>query len=130
MKEITIKDNIKVYEFNDLSKDSKKKAVFDLIEFWIENRVYDKGNKGNFEKAIDAAASNRTPWFESLYIYDYCKDEITKELGDPYILYDKNGKVLPITHFIKNNKVIKSTITLTEDIEVEIVFGNEIKEMM
>jgi len=79
----------KVYEFNELSEEAKKKARLDHANFLIEisSNYYD--NEGNVKKdyegyfvveAIKRMERMKTPWFlaETLY-FDYQK-EIDEEI--------------------------------------------------
>ncbi|MFW6016175.1 MAG: hypothetical protein ACOCRK_07025 [bacterium] len=119
MKKIST-DNIKLkgYEFDDLSKEIQDKVISEHINFWMEVREYNKKNPGNFEKAIDKANEIKTPWFTGSYIYDYCKEEIIEEIKINNYLFNKKGEILPIKHYTKDNKIIKSVLEIA---------GNEIK---
>lgn len=89
---IKINEEFCIYNFEELNKDAKEKAINDHISFWMETRTYDEDNKGNFEKACDEAESMNTPWFVGEYIYDYCKDEIIQELKVNNYQFYENGE--------------------------------------
>ena len=72
--------NIEGFEFKDLDETAQNKVISDHINFWIDVRKYDEQNKGNYERAIDDAEKNRTPWFTPSYILDYCREEIIEDI--------------------------------------------------
>lgn len=107
------------YEFNELNKNAKNKAIDDHIDFWMECREYDEKNKGNFEKATDKAESMGTPWFTGNYIFDYCEDEIIEEIETNKYLFDENGDLLPLTYYLNNNNEI-TKIMYNDKFEVQL----------
>lgn len=123
MKNIKLKTNeIKAYEFKDLSEEVQEKVIMDHANFWLEVRQYDEKNKGNFEKAIDKAEEMKTPWFTHEYIYKYCKDEIIEEIKANKYLFDKKGNILPVTYHVENNEIVKTTMNIeNNELEVELV---------
>lgn len=90
MKQITIN----TYSFNELSKEAKNRAISDHIEFWLEAKLYNEENPGNFEKAINEAERMQTPWFTSSYVLDYCKDEIIEEININDYAFKSDGKLI------------------------------------
>lgn len=86
---------IKGYSFDELSKESKEKAINDHIQFWMDTRRYDKEHKGNYEKAIDEAEKMMTPWFTPSYIHEYCLEELLEEIRINEYIFDYQGYILP-----------------------------------
>lgn len=111
---------VKAYAFNELSKDAQHKALCDQCSFWINDKQYDEVNKGNFEKAIDAAERMKTPWFIGNYVVDYCKDELINEININEYLYDETGEMYPLNYYMNNNQIQKITYTLTRIKEIEV----------
>lgn len=116
--------NITGYELKDLSKESIEKVLNEHISFWIDSRVYNHENKGNYEKAVDKAESMNTPWFLPEYIYDYCKDELILDIQINDYLFNKDGDLLPITYHInKDGNVNKITYSLLRNTEIEVTIA-------
>lgn len=85
----TVKKEFLVYSFEELSKESKDKAINWYIQFILEVTDYKQGSD-NFKKACDKAEKMQTPWFVGEYILEYCKEEILEDLSECY--FHKNGK--------------------------------------
>lgn len=115
------------FEFDELEETAKDKVISDHIQFWIDFRHYNAENKGNFERAIDEAERNRTPWFQGSYIWDYCKDEVLDDIRSSNYLFDKNGSIIPILSYKDSNgQVIRRSIKITPAIEVDVIIEKAI----
>lgn len=119
MKKITIAP-FEGYEFNELDENGKSKAISGHINFWLDCRRYDTKNRGNFEKAVDEADENRTPWFLSKYIFKYCAGEIIENINSAGYLFDREGNVIPIVgNNIQGSKYTRITDTIYADVIIE-----------
>ncbi len=113
--------NIEAFEFKDLPEQIQEKVLCQYVNSYINTKDYDRNNKGNYEKAIDEAQKMRTPWFLTGYIYDYCKEEMIKEIEINKYLFDEEGKMFPINYYYKdNNQITKITLNVLESKEIEI----------
>ncbi len=117
--------NIKAYEFKDLNKDAQNKAITDYIKFMMDSIPYEYGSD-NYRKAIDEAKDMKTPWFSPMYIYKYCKDEIIDAIEMNEYLFDEKGNLLPIMRIIRNGKVHKTLLEITEALQCEICIHEEV----
>lgn len=78
-----------VYKYNELTDNGKNKAMSDYIESLIEIMPFeDLSHDSNFYKAYKECNRMGTPWFIGEYIYEYCKDELEKDLSDCDFLVD------------------------------------------
>ena len=78
-----------VYKYNELSDDAKRKAMNDYINELIEVMPFEElSHDSNFYKAYKECERMRTPWFIAEYIYEYCKDELEKDLSEYWFLED------------------------------------------
>lgn len=100
------------YEFEDLSSEVQNKVITEHAGFWIKAREYNENNKGKFEKAIDKANKNRTPWFVRSMVADACREEITNEIKLNKKLFNKEGDVLPLMYHTREGKIVKTTYNL------------------
>ena len=109
------------FEFEDLSETAQNKVIDEHIQFWINCRIYDCENKGKFERAIDEANRNKTPWFVGSYIWDYCKEEVLEDIKSSGCIFDKEGNIIPITHYTdKEGQVVRSSIKITPALSVDV----------
>jgi len=83
-----VKKEYEVYNFNELSEESKNQAINDTIKFFIECFDYENLSD-NMKKAINEAEKMRTPWFIGEYIWEYAKEEILENCRQ--YEYLKNG---------------------------------------
>lgn len=82
----------KIYKFDELSEDSKNKAVSDYIDFLLDTTDFEKLNKNtNLYKAVRKAEEMQTVWFTKDYVWDYCKRDILKNVKKDE--YYENGIV-------------------------------------
>ena len=89
MRTVTITREYEVYDYNELSKEAKEKAINDKISEWIEYIPFDKlPHNSNLYKAYKESNIMQTPWFLPSYIYDYCKKELEQELKECSFLSD------------------------------------------
>jgi hypothetical protein len=105
--------NIDAYEYNDLSEMAKAKALNTILQDWIDNRKYNTKNKGNFEKAVDLAEKNNTPWLLSAFIITYCQEELENHLSK--YLFNAKGDIIPL--YTKGDSTFMYVV---EDVEFEV----------
>lgn len=79
-----------VYQYKELSKESKEVAINNYINFIIEVIPYNDLSD-NIKKAIDKAEAMYTPWFTGNYIYEYALLEIEENLEKESFLI--NGEI-------------------------------------
>ena len=78
-----------VYKYNELTDDAKNKAMSDYIESLIEIMPFEEfSHDSNFYKAYKKAEEMKTPWFIGEYIYEYCKEELERDLNEYWFLTD------------------------------------------
>ena len=128
MKTLVFNDSIEVCEFQDLSNEAKKRAINSLINYWCNFRIYNSAKPGNFERAIDAAQKNNTPWIVGSFIYQFCYKEIIEELNKNNAVYDKNGVMIPIKHLVKEGRTVKSVINITPTLSTEVLLDSNSKQ--
>jgi hypothetical protein len=104
MKQINIANGeIRIgWEFNDLSIKAQDKVINHQINFEIE--LMDE-NSPYFD-CVEKMDRNLTPWFLGECIFTEHKEGILNSCRD--YLYDESGEMIPITHIIKNDKIIKT----------------------
>jgi len=85
----TVIKTTEVYEFTELNKDAKMRAINNHINFLLETLPYDE-MVINMQKACDKAEHMKTPWFVGSYVYEYCLAEIMEELEEYEFLADGN----------------------------------------
>lgn len=88
MKEVTIK----VYEFDELSEDAKRKAeTTEIISISNTDGMSYQGENHSFiDKAWKRCEELRTPWFLSQYLWEYGKEQILAELRCYWYTEDGN----------------------------------------
>lgn len=70
-----------IYKYDELSEESKNKAIGDYIEVLLDLTDFTTLNKNtNLYKAIKKAEEMRTPWFTMQYVWEYCEKDILKEM--------------------------------------------------
>lgn len=78
-----------LYKYRELTDVAKNKAMSDLISSWIEFIPVDSmAHNSNFYKAYRKSEEMKTPWFFGRYIYEYCKNQLEKELRQLEFLAD------------------------------------------
>ena len=78
-----------LYKYRELTDKAKEKAMSDLIELWISTIPIDTvSHNSNYYKAYKKCEEMRTPWFFGSYVYDYCKNQLEKELKSLEFLVD------------------------------------------
>lgn len=84
MREVT--KTFKVYTFDELSKRAQDQAVTNEITMMLEIYSEDEsaGTSENLKKAVHKADAMQTPWFTGEYVWEYCKDEILRNLREYY----------------------------------------------
>ena len=89
MKQITLNR----YSFKELDDKAKDKAINEHIDFLIETvNVEELDKEDGLYKAIKEAEDMRTPWFVGAYIWDYCKEDILKELEEMGEVFNIKGE--------------------------------------
>lgn len=88
---ITITVTVELYLFEELSEESKNRAINDTINEWMEfpEFVPDEA-RSEYDRACKDAEDMQTPWFCGEYIWDYCKAWVVDQLGEWY--FTKDGK--------------------------------------
>ena len=86
---ITITVTIELFVFEELSEDSKNRAINDVINTWMEvpDFVPDDA-RAEYDRACNDAEKMQTPWFCGEYIWDYCKQWVVGQLGEYYFTKD------------------------------------------
>lgn len=80
-------------KYRELSKEAKEKAICDRIELWIDTIPIDKvSHHSNYYRAYKESERMRTPWFFGEYIYEYCKNQLEKELRG--LEFSEDGTVI------------------------------------
>lgn len=70
-----------IYEYNELSKNSQEKAIYNYIVELVSDVDFATLKKNsNLYKAIKKAEDMRTPWFTNQYVWEYCQKSILKDL--------------------------------------------------
>jgi hypothetical protein len=87
---ITITETKELYTFAELSKIAQSNAINDLVQIWCEipGEVPDDAQEA-YDRAGRDSESMQTPWFFAEYVYDYCKEQIMRELS--YLYFLKSG---------------------------------------
>lgn len=76
-----INKEYKIYKFNELSEESKERAINDYIQWWLDTTDFENLNKNtNLYKAIKKAEDMLTPWFQMQYVWEYCNKDILKNI--------------------------------------------------
>jgi hypothetical protein len=83
---------VKVYKFNELSEESKNKAINGYITFLLETYTEEFASD-ELRRAVNDSESMRTPWFAGEYVWDYCKDEILYDLNHNQEEYYEDGSI-------------------------------------
>lgn len=101
------KQEFQAFEFKDLSVDKQEKIIFDEIKCIVETTPYEQMSD-DMQRAIDDAEKNFTPWFQSQFIYDACKQQIINSIEINDYLFDKDGNMLNIYHYTggENDRVM------------------------
>lgn len=85
----TVTKEYEVYKYDELTEDSKNKAMNNYINELIEIMPFEElSHNSNFYKAYKEVEQMRTPWFIGEYIYEYCKEELENDLKDYEFLSD------------------------------------------
>ena len=70
-----------IYEYNELSKNSQEKAIYNYIVELVSDVDFATLKKNsNLYKAIKKAEDMRTPWFTNQYVWEYCQKSILENL--------------------------------------------------
>jgi len=82
---------INLYEFEELSQESRKRVINDIIREWVEfpSTVPDDALEF-YNKADEDSERMKTPWFFEEYVEDYCKGFILRECQAG--MYEENGR--------------------------------------
>lgn len=111
---------IEAYEFEDLSERVQNKVVGDHIEFLVEIMQDDEELAARFEDEIEEMERLQTPWFLGSIIYENRKDEMIEEIKANEYYFDRDGVLLPITHFVSGGEIVRSKFQVTPSTEVDI----------
>lgn len=80
-------------KFKELSDKVQKSLIDDYINWIVESVDFEELNHNtNLYKAYKKSEDMRTPWFIGSYIWEYCENQIIKELSK--YKYDENGEIL------------------------------------
>lgn len=72
---------IKIYKFDELDETVKNAIINTYIETLLISIDISKLNKKtNLYKAIKKANDLKTPWFTGQYVWDFCKNNILKDV--------------------------------------------------
>jgi len=103
------------YTIDDLSKEARNKALAKHIQFIIETMNEDS----IYYEAAKEMERQQTPWFLGETLFFDEREAILDEIRANYYLFDEDGELLPVSYYIKDNKVTK-TVFGKREIECEI----------
>jgi hypothetical protein len=82
----------RIYKFDELPKEVQDRIISTRIEEMMTYEHNDHyANWPEYKKACDKSDSLQTPWFTGAYIWDYCKDDILRDLAQ--YEYYSNGHI-------------------------------------
>lgn len=92
---ITITKNFDIYNFDELEKTAKEKAINETIEIEIE--IMDDPDTNPYQDCVDEMERMHTPWFLGECIWEYHSDMILDILNNYYFL--KDGEIAPPDYY-------------------------------
>lgn len=111
--------NIKVFYFNDLSFNIKRKLIEDRITYIIGH--LDKENYSHYRKTIELARNSKTPLLYREFLRKYNFDDISNEISKEEKFYDEKGNELKI---IKRDDNYLLKITKDTYLPISIIKGD------
>lgn len=86
------KVEINIYKFKELEEEIQEKVICNYIDTLIATTDFDELSKNsNMYKAYKEAEKNQTPWFLGQIIWEYCEEQILKNISK--LEFKKNGDV-------------------------------------
>lgn len=86
------KVEINIYKFKELEEEIQEKVICNYIDTLIATTDFDELSKNsNMYKAYKEAEKNQTPWFLGQFIWEYCEEQILKNISK--LEFKKNGDV-------------------------------------
>ena len=75
----------RLYTFNDLSEKAQLNALNNYIKVIAEYNTGNYSRYKNLERAFKECERLKMPWFLGKYIFEYCGNEIKKELQNSFL---------------------------------------------
>ena len=86
------KVEISIYKFKELKKEIQEKVISDYIMMLVETTDFEEINKHTkIYKAYKKAEEMQTPWFIGNFIWEYCEEQILKDLNK--LEFKKDGEI-------------------------------------
>lgn len=86
---ITVTETKELYTYSELTVPAQFTAINQLVNAWIDMPpLVPEDAQEAYDKAGRDAERMQTPWFFGEYIYDYCREQIMRELNEGYFTKD------------------------------------------